>query len=218
MRTASMLGALLVAAAPAAAAAQTSAWSPELAVSAGLGHVFRWDDQTFGDRVNAGAGVAVAHPSGWVVELQADRTFNLVPRQAPCGVVGVTCVGIGHDGPRSMTVASLVAHYRFRGKWLQPYLIGGLGVMWSRSAHSETRVQGATATISEFESRDRGFGPQLGVGARVPLGRHWSVNPELRWLDAPWLSGENLAVTRVVLTLVYAVRPSPSPERRRAPP
>jgi opacity protein-like surface antigen len=197
---------LVLAAVPEAAGAQSHSWTPEITLSAGLGHVFRWDDQTFGDRVNAGGAVAIAHRSGWAFEWHADRTFGLEPRQAPCGLVNVTCVGSAHEGPTNMTVMSLNARRYFGGGRVQPFLTGGLGVMWSRSLHSVTRVQGSIATISEFATSDRGFGPDLGGGLRIRIARSWSAEAAVRWLDAPWLSRQNLAVTRLSAGVTYAMR------------
>ena len=189
-----------------AAFAQSSSWTPEISLSAGLGHVFRWDDQSFGDRVNAGGGVAIVHRSGWAFEWHADNTFGLEPREAPCGLVTVTCVGIAHDGPAKVVVMSLNARRYFGGGRLQPFLTGGLGVMWSRSLHSITHVQGAVAIVSEFASSDRGFGPDVGAGLRIRFARSWSVEGEVRWLDAAWLSRQNLAVTRLLAGATYAIR------------
>lgn len=203
MRIVAGLLALLI---PAAASAQTRTWVPEISVSTGLGHVFRWEDQTFGDRWNAGGNVRIIRDSKWALEVHGDRTFDLEPRRTPCGLVGVTCVGVAHDGPRSISVVSISAQYRFTGRRVQPYLIAGLGMMRSRSLHSLTQVQGPIALVTESESSDRGFGPDVGAGLRVPVGRSWSLNPEVRWLDAPWLSRENLAVTRLVLEVAYSVR------------
>jgi hypothetical protein len=104
-----------------------------------------------------------------------------------------------------VAVASATLQYRFRKTRVQPYLLAGLGVMWSRSLHSETRVTGpSAAVITEHESRDRGFGPELGAGVRLNLGRHFAASPEVRWLDAPWLSRQNLAVTRLGVRASYA--------------
>jgi opacity protein-like surface antigen len=89
---------------------------------------------------------------------------------------------------------------------VQPYVTGGLGVMWSRSLHSVTQVRGSIATNTEFASSDRGFGPDLGAGLRLRLARSWSVEMEARWLDAPWLSRQNLAVTRLLAGATYAIR------------
>ena len=192
--------------APSLTAAQTASWTPELSGSAGLGHVFRWDDQSFGNRANVGGGVAVSHPSGWAIEIAGDRTAGLEPPLVPCGIANVTCVGVGHDGPRSIAVASLTVHYRLRAGRVQPYVFGGLGMMWSRSVHSVTHVQGPIATISESESSDRGFGPDLGAGLRVAIGRGVSISPEVRWLEASWRSRQNLAVTRLQLRVTYSIR------------
>ena len=45
---------------------QDRRWTPEVSASVGLGHVFRFDDETFGDRLNAGVAVAIAHRAGQV--------------------------------------------------------------------------------------------------------------------------------------------------------
>ena len=197
---------LAMAAVPSTALAQSSAWTPEVSLSAGLGHVFRWEDQAFGDRFNAGGAVAIVHRSGWAFEWHADNTFGLDAPEAPCGLVNVRCVGTAHDGPTKATVMSLSVRRYFGDGRLQPYLTGGLGVMWSRSLHSITHVQGPIAIVSEFVSNDRGFGPDVGAGLRVRIARSWSVEAEVRWLDAPWLSRENLAVTRMLVGATYVVR------------
>jgi opacity protein-like surface antigen len=197
---------LSVVAVPAVAGAQSHSWTPEVSVGAGLGHVFRWEDQTFGDRLNAGGGVAIALRSGWAFEWHADHTFGLEPRQAPCGLVNVTCVGSAHEGPTQMTVTSFNVRRYFGDGRVRPFLTGGLGVMWSRSSHSITRVQGSIATISEFATGDSGFGPDLGGGIRVRIARSWSAEAAVRWLDAPWLSRQNLAVTRLLVGASYAMR------------
>jgi opacity protein-like surface antigen len=201
-----LLTLLALAAVPAGAGAQSRSWTPEITLSAGLGHVFRWDDQTYGDRINAGGAVAIAHRSGWAFEWHADRTFGLEPRQTPCAFVNITCFGIPHEGPTKLTVMSLNVRRYFGDGRLQPYLSAGLGVMWSRSLHSQTQVRGPVAAIIDFASEDHGFGPDLGGGLRIRIARSWSAEAEVRWLDAPWLSRENLAVTRLLAGATYAIR------------
>lgn len=179
-------------------------WSTSGSIAYGLGHVFRWEDQAYGNPPAAGAGIAIAHVSGWAFELAADRVFGLEPHQQPCGVVNLTCVGSGRYGPIEVAVTSMNVQYRFKHRArVQPYLVGGLGVLWTRSLHTITQAEGSYATISEFETRDRGFGPDLGAGLRVLFGRGFAVSPEVRWLDAPWLSRANLAVTRLMLRVDY---------------
>ena len=200
------LAALAMAAIPSVATAQSGSWTPEISLGAGLGHVFRWEDQTFGDRIAAGGGVAIVHISGWAFEWHVDSTFGLEPKQTPCGLVNVTCIGVAHDGPTSIAVMSMNVRRYFGDGRLQPYLTGGLGVMWSRSLHSVTQVRGVIATSTEFASNDRGFGPDLGAGLRFRIARSWSLEAEVRWLDAPWLSRQNLAVTRLLAAATYATR------------
>jgi opacity protein-like surface antigen len=201
-----VLAVLAMAAMASVASAQPNSWTPEISLGAGLGHVFRWEDQTFGDPITAGGGVAIAHRSRWAFEWHVDRTFGLEPKQAPCGLVNVTCIGTAHYGPTRMAVMSMSVRRYFGDRRLQPYLTGGLGVMWSRSLHSITQVRGSIATNSEFASTDRGFGPDLGAGLRMRIARSWSFEAEVRWLDAPWLSRENLAVTRLLTGAIYAIR------------
>lgn len=201
-----LLAALATIAVPAISAAQSRSWTPEISIATGLGHVFRWEDQTYGDRINAGAGVAIAHRSGWAFEWHADRTFGLEPRLAPCGTVHATCVGMAHEGPDKMAVMSFNVRRYFGNGRVRPFLTGGLGAMWSRSLHSVTHVRGSIATISEFASSDRGIGPDLGAGLRIRVAPSWSIDTEVRWLDAPWLSRQNLAVTRLLAGATYAIR------------
>jgi opacity protein-like surface antigen len=177
---------------------------PELSVGVGLGHVFRFEDQTFGDRLNLGVSVAMVHRSRFAFELEASKTRELSPIPAPCGIVGITCVGVGHDGPRSVMSMSANLQYRFRNRRLQPYVSAGLGVMRSRSLHSTTRVTGSQGMVTEEESRNTGFGPDLGAGVRIPISRSLSINPEIRWLEAAFMSRENLAVTRLTLRVAYS--------------
>lgn len=190
--------------ASAAVSAQPSpapGWTVEASAAAGLGHVFRFDDRTYGDRLNAGGGVAVVHASGLALEFAADRTFGLDPPATPCGLVDRTCVGGGHDGPTEAVAASIAVQYRVNRRRLQPYVLAGFGILWTSSLHSLTDARSDPAVMSESRSRDRGFGPDLGGGVRIALGRGVSLNPELRWLDASALSRENLAVTRLLLRL-----------------
>lgn len=186
--------------------AQSAApFNAEMSIGIGVGHVFRNEDQSFGDKLNLSGSAAVVHRSGFALELEGNRTRELNPVPTPCGIVGVTCVGVGHDGPRSVMSVSADLQYRFRkGQRIQPYVLAGLGVMRSISMHSTTRVIGTQATVTEDESSDTGLGPDLGAGVSVRLSNAISISPEIRWLEASLLSRENLAVTRVTLRTAYA--------------
>jgi hypothetical protein len=187
---------------PAPGWGQERRWTPEVSASVGLGHVFRFDDETFGDPLNAGVAVAIAHRSGLAIELDAERVFGLDPKPAPCGLVNNTCIGSGRYGPRQATVASLAVHYRFKGTRVQPFLVAGVGMLRTVSLHTTTHASTSPAMMVESESR--GFGPDLGVGLRLMLSPHVVISPEIRWLDASWLSRENLAITRLGIRTTYS--------------
>ena len=123
---------------PALGWGQDHGWTPEVSASVGLGHVFRFDDETFGDRPDAGVAIAITLRSGLVVELAVDRVLGLEPKIAPCGLVDKTCVGNGRYGPYEATAASLGVQYRFRGRRMQPFVFAGLGVLWPASYHTTT--------------------------------------------------------------------------------
>jgi len=184
--------------------AQDRRWTPEISAAVGLGHVFRFDDEAFGDRLDVSVAMAIAHRSGPVIELEVDRVFGLEPKPAPCGLVDNTCVGSGRYGPRKATVASLGIHYRFKGDRIQPFVFAGVGVLWTTSLHTTTYASTSPAVMVESESHDRGFGPDLGAGMRIVLSPHVAVSPEIRWLDASVLSRENLAMTRLGIRTTYS--------------
>ncbi len=183
--------------------AQDGRWSPEISAGIGVGHVFRFNDETFGNPLNAGAAVAIAHRSGIVAGVEVDRVFGLEPKRAPCGLVNRTCIGDGRYGPREATVASFGVHYRFGGGRVQPFLFAGVGVLWTASFHTTTYVNVNPAVMVESESRDRGFGPDLGAGLRIRLSRHVAISPEVRWLEGSVMSRENLSVTRLGMWTTY---------------
>ena len=189
---------------PATSWAQGVRWTPEISAAVGLGHVFRFDDETFGDRLNASAAVAIAHRSGWVIELDVERVLGLEPKPAPCGLVHNTCVGGGRYGPREATVTALGIQYRFKGGRFQPFLFAGAGLLWTTSLQTTTYASVNPAVMVESETRDRGVGPDLGAGLRIALSEKVAVSPEIRWLDASLLSRENLAVTRLGIRATYS--------------
>jgi hypothetical protein len=183
---------------------QDRRWTPEVSAVVGLGHVFRFDDETFGDRLTAGAAVGIAHRSGATIEIDAEHVFGLEPKPAPCGLVNNTCIGNGRYGVRQATVASLAMNYRFGDNRVQPFLVAGVGMLLTTSLHTTTYASTSPAVMVESESRDRGFGPDLGAGLRLMLSPRVAISPEIRWLDASLLSRENLAITRLGIRTTYS--------------
>jgi hypothetical protein len=175
----------------------------EASFSVGLGHVFRYEDKTLGDRLNIGGSVGVFHRSGAGLEVEIDRTLGFSPGLADCAIQGTFCYGATHAGIRSPTVVSVGVQYRFKGGRVRPYVTAGLGALVLKTVRPDV-VGGPDLIHSESEVRDTGFGPDLGVGLRIAFPRGFSISPEVRWLDAPWLAGSNLAVTRLLVRTAYA--------------
>jgi opacity protein-like surface antigen len=199
--------ALFIIAAPATGWSQpapTARWTREVSVSVGLGHVFVYQGRTLGDRLNIGGSVGIVHSSGFGVEFEANRTVGLSPGPAPCAIEGTTCFGPTRSGIYPPTIASINLQYHFKRGRVQPYLSAGLGVLWSKSVQRIGPIGGPDTLSTEAEVTDRGFGPDLSAGLRLPLSRGISINPEIRWLDAPWLSRANLAVTRLSVRTTYS--------------
>ena len=195
---------------PSAGSAQTASppWAPELSAAVGVGHVFRFEDESFGTEPNISVATAIRHSSGWAFEAEANHTFGLTPTPAPCGVyidgVPVACTGSARSGVLQASSVSFNVRYLIARRRVQPYLMAGLGVLHTRSLSSVTTVRGGEAFQHDFEKSDTGLGPDLGAGLRVPLTRHASINPEVRWLEGAILGRENLAVTRLSVRAAYS--------------
>jgi opacity protein-like surface antigen len=202
---------LVATAAPRSSAAQAppdAGWSTEIHAGFGLGHVFRFEDQTYGDRSNVAAGIALRYRTGLGVSIELNRTLGLPAAPAPCGIlidgVPANCVGSARNGALSATVASISAEYQFAFGRVRPYVTAGLGVLRTRSVWSTAVVRGNEVFFSEEEMRDTGIGPDLGAGVRFELTPRFSLGPEVRWLDASLQSRANLAVTRVSVRAAYS--------------
>lgn len=168
--------------------AEPARLTPEVSLILGLGHVYRWDDQVFGDRLNIGGSLAIMHRSGFALEFESDRTVGLPP----------------DSRVRSATITSVVVRYQFRARRFQPYILAGVGVLWSKYLSSEATVVGGEVVRTDIEQNEAGLGPDLGGGLRVLVAGPISVNPEIRWLDASFRARANLGVTRFSIRAAYA--------------
>lgn len=193
--------------AQATAPISAGAWSQEIAGGIALGHVYRFEDTTFGNRPNVMVSAGMRHRNGLGVDVEFDRTLGLTPSAAPCGIlidgVPAVCVGDAHDGVEAVTVASFGARYEFRGKRFRPYVLAGLGVLRSTSVWSTATVTGNRVILTEQRVNDTGIGPDLGVGISFDLSPHLSIRPEFRWLDASVRSRLNLGVARAGTLIAY---------------
>jgi opacity protein-like surface antigen len=198
-----MLACLLLV--PAAAAAQPVAPRVEVSGSVAAAHVFRIEDESFGTALNAGMSFEWRALPSLGVGAEVNRVTGLEPDAIDCNAVpGVSCTGTGREGVLSATLMSVTAAWHFgASRRAQPYLIGGMNVVWSRTLSSVTFGSGSVRTISEIEQHDRGMGITAGVGVRVPVGDRVIIRPEWRIYDGSLMGRANLSIMRTSVAIGY---------------
>jgi Outer membrane protein beta-barrel domain len=172
----------------------------EIFGSVAQGHLFRFEDQTFGDNLNVGGGFGIRW-SRLGVEFEVNRQLGLTPQLARCGVA--SCSGEARQGVLSSTIASGNLFYQFGESPVRPYVIGGLGAFWSHSVSSVLTVRGTSGTFSEFETSDTALAVSFGAGLRIAIGRAFSIRPEIRLYDGSLLGRENLTLIRTSIGAAY---------------
>ena len=172
-----------------------STWQPEAGGSVAWGHTVRFGDQTFGDTPNLGLTLGARHETGLGFEVEVNKTFGLTPEPVPCSGVA-PCVGEAVSGVRTTLITSGNVLYHFGGHRVRPYVIGGIGVMWTEWAQSITFARGNVDEILQRDERDTGMVISFGGGLRIQLTEHLSVRPELRVYDSTALSRSNLNLIR----------------------
>jgi opacity protein-like surface antigen len=173
-------------------------------------HVFRFEDRGFGTRANLGIGMEVPVWKKLRLGAEVNRTFGLMPNPVQCGAVAAVpgeplpCTGFAREGVSAATAASFTAAYYFGNGRVQPYLLGGMSILWTRSVTATTIVYPDRAELTESALRDIGAGPTIGAGVRIAIARHLSIRPEFRLSDGTALSSANLSQARLGLSLGYA--------------
>jgi opacity protein-like surface antigen len=182
----------------------------EIVASIAMGHVFRFDDQGFGNHTNFGAGVEVPVWRKLRIGAEVNRTFGLSPSLAKCGGIldsqrqPLPCVGTARQGVSGeATAASLTASYFFGEGRIQPYLVGGLSILRASEYRSSSLVRQGFVEFREDKLSSTGIGPTLGVGLRASIGRHLSIRPEARFSDGTALSSLNLSQWRISVGVAY---------------
>ena len=79
---------------------------------------------------------------------------------------------------------------------------GSVGVLWTESLNSLTRVSGA-ALLSEFHESDTGLAIGAGFGVDVPLTSALSLRPEFRTYSSVAMSRMNLGLHRGAIGVRY---------------
>jgi opacity protein-like surface antigen len=167
----------------------------ELFMSVAWAHIFRAEDRTLGDRPDIGAGVRLPLGRRVGVELEVNRTLDLHADAAPCGLVA-GCEGAAREGLLDATLASANVYGRLARGRVEPFVIGGVGGLWTRSVSSVTTVRGGIGVISEVETRDIGLAISAGAGIDVALTPALSVRPQIRIYDSTAMSRVNLTIIR----------------------
>lgn len=195
------LGVVLLAAGTLATPAAAQEFRPGVFGAAAVANVFRGDDRSFGTEFNIGGGAGVEWKRlGFDVELH--RTLGLSPEPFECAVVGVPCTGSAREGVLNATMLTGNVSLFF-GTRVRPYVTASVGVLWSESVNSLTRVGSTAATLSEFQEDDAGLAIGVGFGVDVPLTQSLSLRPEFRTYSAVALSRSNLAMHRATVGLRY---------------
>jgi|WetSurSiteA1Bulk_404760.scaffolds.fasta_scaffold02902_4 opacity protein-like surface antigen len=182
----------------------------EIIASVAMAHVFRFEDQGFGNHFNFGAGIEVPVWRKLRIGAEINRTFGLSPRIAKCGAIlsapdqPLPCVGTARQGVSSATAGSLTAAYFFCTGRTQPYIVGGLSILSATEFGATSVVHQDYVEFIEGKSHSTGIGPTLGAGLRVSINRHFSVRPEIRFSDGTALSSLNLSQWRISAGAAYA--------------
>ena len=144
---------------------------------------------------NLGAGIEFRAHRRFGIEFEVDRMMNVHPPSVPCGL-NVPCVGAGVEGARSALHWSNNFLYYFpTSLGVEPYLLGGVGMLHSRSARAATFAGATEARIVQLsDTGDRGVSIGFGGGLRIPLGDRLSLRPELRLYDSSLRSRSNLGL------------------------
>ena len=175
---------------------------PAVFGAAGVANIYRTEDQSFGTKLNLGAGLGIEWKRlGFDAEIH--RTVGLTPRAVPCAIANVPCVGSAREGFLEATMISGNVNYFFGGPRVRPYVTGSVGVLWTESVNSLTVVSSTAATLSEFHESDTGLAVGVGFGVDVPLTPALSLRPEFRTYSSVAMSRVNLGLHRGAIGVRY---------------
>ena len=202
MRTVLVIALTLALTGPAWAQPSRDRGRGELFVSLASAHIARAEDRSFGTPIDIGGGVRVPIARRIGVEIEVNRALGLQADTARCGIVG-RCEGAAREGLLDATLATANVYVRFPRGRVEPFLVGGVGGMWTRTVNSVTTTRSGIGIMSEVEDRDIGLAIGFGGGATVTLTPRWSVRPEIRIYDSTAMSRTNLAVIRTAVAVGY---------------
>ena len=133
------------------------------------------------------------------IGFEAERVRNLEPSAVPCGLVA--CSGSAVHGVRSASHFSFnVLYYLAGSSRAAPFILGGVGMLQSRSASAVT--YGGTNSgviVQQADETDRGVSLEFGGGVRIPIGGRLSLRPEIRIVDSTIRSRSNLGLMQMTI-------------------
>lgn len=183
--------------------------TPEVFGSMGFGHLANCC-RVFGDGPLIGGGLGIR----WRrlgVEFEANRMLGLSPKSLPCAIqYGQTCLP-GRQGAESATLASVNALVMLARTRFEPFVSGGIGLLWSTHSEPELDLQFSgvpntppiAVTLVQRDAHDRGFTVNVGGGVRVPVTSAVAFRSEVRLYDATLLSAYNMALVRLSVGASY---------------
>ena len=202
MRIVIVLALTLACAGPVSAQPFTDHGRGELFANLASAHIFRAEDRSFGNPVAIGGGVRLPIARRLGIEVEVNRALGLQAAPARCGILG-GCEGTAREGVLDATLASANVYVRFPHGRVEPFLIGGVGGLWTTSVNSVTRMRDGVGVMSELEQRDAGLAIGFGGGVDVRLTPRLSVRPEIRIYDSTAMSRTNLAIIRTAVGMGY---------------
>ena len=137
----------------------------ELVANLASAHIFRAEDRSFGNPVAIGGGVRLPIARRLGIEVEVNRALGLQAAPARCGILG-GCEGTAREGVLDATLATANVYVRFPHGRVEPFLIGGVGGLWTTSVNSVTRMRDGVGVMSELEQRDAGLAIGFGGGRR----------------------------------------------------
>jgi hypothetical protein len=176
----------------------------ELAGRLGFGVVKIFGSNESDGGMNPGVAVELRVHRRFGLEFEADKMLNLDPPPVPCGLL-VPCVGSAVEGTRSVFhYSGNFLFYFGQSGSLEPYVLGGVGGLRSRTAEAITFVGPTQGRIEQQPDRiDHGLSIGFGGGIRIRVGQRISLRPEFRLYDSSIRSRANLSLIQWAVLIGY---------------
>jgi hypothetical protein len=160
-------------------------FGPEGFVSFGRASLIE-SESLIGEWPSLGAGLTLPFASRFALQVEANRMLGTEVRT----VSSVRRIGLSgpeerfeyRSGTSSLRVASASLLYYFSRRRVQPFIGGGLSIVWREGAEL-CLLECARQSIDQdftHEFRDVGSRASVSAGLRIPIGPHFSITPDVR--------------------------------------